>query len=369
MSTLYQPDAHDPNSLLYYAPRRLRDRDAALRRPRPGESRQSTRWTFLEQLAEGDASPANALPEVFQRTSDLQPIEPPDLVHQRARRREAFALIARFAAVGGIAAMIALLYVMNFPASRGRPLSAEDHVASPAPQSRKAAADPSPQQVAALKIAVEDGEGDINEPLPLGVNVADQTPGATVNLSGLPADAKLTTGVAAGPGEWRVAVSDLPVTVVVPPRDYVGQMNVVAELPGGKGGSTLRNVVRLNWRQIPLPSAVTVANASPAAGAAAAQTARQMDPKEIAGLMKRGEDLALAGDMPAARLLLQRAAEAHNARAAFELAATYDPIVTKQLGSNGPKPDLALARAWYQKAREWGSPDAQKQLEALAGAD
>jgi hypothetical protein len=61
--------------------------------------------------------------------------------------------------------------------------------------------------------------------------------------------------------------------------------------------------------------------------------------------------------------------EAHNARAAFELAATYDPIVIRQLGNNSARPDLALARAWYQRAREWGSPDGAKQLDALASAE
>jgi len=28
--------------------------------------------------------------------------------------------------------------------------------------------------------------------------------------------------------------------------------------------------------------------------------------------------------------------------------------------------DLAQARGWYQKALEWGSPEAQRQLDALA---
>jgi hypothetical protein len=29
-------------------------------------------------------------------------------------------------------------------------------------------------------------------------------------------------------------------------------------------------------------------------------------------------------------------------------------------------PDLVQARNWYQKAREWGSPEAQRLLDALA---
>ena len=162
---------------------------------------------------------------------------------------------------------------------------------------------------------------------------------------------------------------------MIPPRDYVGPMNIVAELPGGSGQAVLRNAVRLSWKQItPRPGTAMrlqtpAVNASPATQAAAPETARQIDPKELAALIKRGEELASNGDTPAARLLLQRAAEAHNARAAFELAATYDPIAIKQLGNNSARPDLALARVWYQRARDWGSPDAPKQLEALASAD
>jgi hypothetical protein len=231
------------------------------------------------------------------------------------------------------------------------------------------------QKMPAPALAVEDAEGNINEPLPLGVKVTYQMPNATVNLSWLLAGTKLSTGESSGAGEWRVAVNDLPVTVVIPPRDYVGLMNIVAELPGGSGLAGLRSAVRLTWKQVtPGPGAAIrlqtpAANASPVTLAAAPATARQMDPKEITALIKRGEEFASNGDVPAARLLLQRAAEAHDARAAFELAATYDPLVIKRLGNNSARPDLALARAWYQRARDWGSPDAPKQLEALASAD
>jgi hypothetical protein len=93
---------------------------------------------------------------------------------------------------------------------------------------------------------------------------------------------------------------------------------------------------------------------------------RQMPADEVAGLVRRGEELARSGDLAAARLLLQRAAEAHNARAAFVLAATYDPIIIAKIAVNSPLADVKLARAWYQRALEWGSAEAPKQLEALA---
>lgn len=92
---------------------------------------------------------------------------------------------------------------------------------------------------------------------------------------------------------------------------------------------------------------------------------RNLDPQEIAGLIKRGQDLLASGDILSARLLLQRAAEARAARGALLLATTYDPNLLKQLGADGPLADIAQARNWYQKAREWGEPDAQRQLDAL----
>ena len=73
-----------------------------------------------------------------------------------------------------------------------------------------------------------------------------------------------------------------------------------------------------------------------------------------------------SGDVPGARTYLTRAAQARDARAALLLAKTFDPMVSRHLGSADLGPDLAQARNWYQKAREWGAPEAQRQLDALA---
>ena len=92
----------------------------------------------------------------------------------------------------------------------------------------------------------------------------------------------------------------------------------------------------------------------------------QLDPNEVASMFKRAEALITSGDLAAARLVLRRAAEAGDARAAMMLAGTYDPTVLEKLGVRGVVPDLAMARSWYEKARQSGASGAASQLELLA---
>ena len=91
-----------------------------------------------------------------------------------------------------------------------------------------------------------------------------------------------------------------------------------------------------------------------------------LDAGEVERLVKRGEDYLAQGDLAAARLILTRAAEARDARASYSLAATYDPAVHKQLHVVGLKSDIAQARAWYEKAAEYGSAEASRRLATLA---
>jgi hypothetical protein len=101
---------------------------------------------------------------------------------------------------------------------------------------------------------------------------------------------------------------------------------------------------------------------------------RQLDREEIADLIGRGEKFIKAGELASARLVLQRAAEAGDQRAALMLAGTFDPIVLEKIGIQGFAPDIiqgfapdiALARTWYERAKEFGSREAARRLQMLA---
>ena len=120
---------------------------------------------------------------------------------------------------------------------------------------------------------------------------------------------------------------------------------------------------------IPVPAVTTTAE-TPAPETATYQLGgyapRQLDRDEVAMLATRGEAFIAAGDIAAARLVLQRAAEARDARAALLLGATYDPIMLEKIRVRGFAPDIATARIWYERAKEFGSAEASQRLEMLA---
>ncbi len=86
---------------------------------------------------------------------------------------------------------------------------------------------------------------------------------------------------------------------------------------------------------------------------------------QSAKFLTRAKSLLAAGDIPSARLLLERAADAQDAGAALMLARTYDPAVLGTQDARNIIPDPAIARAWYQKAAQLGSSDAQRRLAQL----
>jgi TPR repeat protein len=81
--------------------------------------------------------------------------------------------------------------------------------------------------------------------------------------------------------------------------------------------------------------------------------------------MTRAKGLLATGDIPSARLLLERAADAQEPSAALMLAQTYDPAVLGTQDTRNINTDAALARTWYQRAAQLGSADAQRRLSQL----
>ena len=112
-----------------------------------------------------------------------------------------------------------------------------------------------------------------------------------------------------------------------------------------------------------LPSETTsVAELAPAERPAAAGA--KVDP-EAARLTARASILLAQGNIGAARLVLERAAEMGSAKASFALAETYDPRILSSWGAYGTRGDAAKAREFYAKAAVGGISEAEDRFNAL----
>lgn len=116
--------------------------------------------------------------------------------------------------------------------------------------------------------------------------------------------------------------------------------------------------------QMPVQAPAPVAT-PPAPPPPAKTIARTLDADTLAGLMTRAKSLLGVGDIVAARLLLERAANAQDATAAFMLAQSYDPAVLGTSDARRIAADATAARDWYQKAAALGSAEARQRLGQL----
>jgi len=419
-----------PNDPAYYAPRELRERgasgepDSVLRQAAEWRPRLTTQDPppqapgRLPQRRENSEMFTKAVAQALQEQMEPALVEAPSVLRDLSRRRALFSVVLRISIAVVVAAGIASVLVMAIPASQ-RPANDASSI-SAIWQQVKSSVLPAPQQPQLKRtatLAAQEGSALVNDALPLGIHVGAPPPAAFVAINGLPAGARLTSGRRVA-NEWRVPASEISGVSVIPSDGFVGQVQVTAELRDGDGAALVAGSTRLSWTAPPraaapppaasavavppaalppaalppaalppaiVPPAARVAAVPPAASPAVPQPVavappvaplaaspppqadfvRNLDPKEILVLVKRGQELLASGDILSARLLLQRAAEARDARAALLLGTTYDPALLKQFGANGLA-DVAQARNWYQKARQWGEPDAQRQLEALA---
>jgi hypothetical protein len=194
----------------------------------------------------------------------------------------------------------------------------------------------------------------VDTPARLIVLATDAPADVDVVIIGLATGSVLSLGKPAGPNRWRLSAKDLNSVMIFPPRGFVGVMDLILELRLANDSMVDRKGLLLEWSQ---NSALTTT----------VFPSRQIEAAEIELMVKSGLEFMGNGNIAAARMMFQPAAEAGDAVAAFALAETYDPSVLKQLGAKGGiTSDVALANAWYEKARALGSTLARERLERLA---
>lgn len=233
------------------------------------------------------------------------------------------------------------------------------------------------------------------ETVPIGISIEDAIEGSVAIVRGIPKNATLSAGERRSDGSWLIPSGELEHAMIAPPGGFAGAMDLSLELRLPDNRLADRRAIHIEWPR-PVVAEVQPAEVGPKEVRAAAvgpaglaeggelqpreykppaslpsakptaPIVHRLDPQEIAALLKRGHELIASGDLGAARLVLQRAAEAGDARAALALAGTYDPSVLETLPIHGFVPNVALARHWYEKAQEFGSPDAPQRLQMLA---
>jgi TPR repeat protein len=188
----------------------------------------------------------------------------------------------------------------------------------------------------------------------LTVSTADAGANATVVIGGVAPGSALSTGTRLGPRTWRLSTLGLNETAIMPPRGFVGAMDLTLELRLADNTVADRKSLRLEWS--PKSALAPVESQLP-----------RLVGSENELMFRRGAEYMANGNVGAARMILQPAAEAGDPVAAFALAETYDPLVLRKLNAKGGiAADISLAQTWYAKAKDLGSAVAPERLARLA---
>jgi len=264
------------------------------------------------------------------------------------------------------------------------------------------------------RLVVEDQQAFANEPILLAVVAVPTTSSGSLLLRGLAHGTRLSAGAALDEDGWELSLRDIGSAYVYAPPDFVGVMNATIALLSPSNEVIDSRPIRLEWiakadspqppskreidsetssaaakqeinpgtasaaaKQEVNPGGASAAakqeiNPEPASAAAkqeinpepaSAAAVKIIDPQEAVALMERGRDLLRNGDVASAQLAFRRLAEAGKADAALALATTYDPRYLVEHNLVGIVGDEAKARAWYRRAKELGSMEADRFLQ------
>ncbi len=294
-------------------------------------------------------------------------------------------LLARSALMIGLAAIVAYGIAMFSPFQLGSHWS---KVASESAGSVAAVSSDSGQTPQALRFFAEDHKAFANEPILLGVAVLPATANGWLSIGGLAHGARLTAGVALSDDRWELPLHDIGGAFVYAPANFVGVMNAMIALlapsrrvidsrpmrlewltradlsrPTGNGEVDSMTVTAVPKEQTKFATLSVPGNSETGSGAAGEAAVKPMDQREATALMERGLELLKDGDVSSAQLAFRRLADAGRADAALALATTYDPRYLAEHKILVIVGDETQARAWYQRAKELGSTEAERILQ------
>jgi hypothetical protein len=229
------------------------------------------------------------------------------------------------------------------------------------------------------KLAARDANGPADGPIKLDIRLADSSDKeeSLISLKGLPPEARLSTGIDVGGGQWLLPPARLKDLTVTLPKGTTGEFGLEVQLLKDDAQTSLSDPISFDLRVTSRrqEGAVAVPSSTGAAPAGGEQASRlavlpdetpQIETDFLTQMLIRdGNRLMRDGDIASARRLYEQAAANGNAEAALAMGRSYDPSYFEKLPVKTGKPDPATAFEWYKKALEGGLVTARVKIDAL----
>ena len=194
---------------------------------------------------------------------------------------------------------------------------------------------------------------------------------------------RLTEGYSIAPGSWAVSLAALPEVKIMLPAGTTGRSEIVVTLVSIDGAvlaetrSTLAvspaDQRRVATRDAGPPGAPSILRLGVGEGTERSgqppqpvtQPSVPQERERALRLVKKGDEQLAEGNIAAARLFYERAADAGLAEGAMALADTFNAQELARLGVRGIQPDPNKARRWYERAQQLGAGDAEERLRRI----
>jgi hypothetical protein len=233
------------DQLSIYAPKWARGPARVTRRETASMSQQDTIDDDAEQSSAARSSAGLAIGG-YRLPPSLEPTAIPEHGPVAPVRSGIF-ILAGFALVLAVAAILSLFVVGKFPMSwTGSEKDREQ--GAPAFGSRFSGQNPGMKEEPRPQLSLrQEAPRRSGEAFPLGASLTAEAEGASVVIEGLANGLTVTAGQSLGGNTWQVPASALRNALVQPPEGYVGAMDVTLELRLGDDTPVDRKPLHLEW--------------------------------------------------------------------------------------------------------------------------